>query len=131
MKKESYEYEEKELLKKRSAIAGKVSQIEKDIDRIHIKVLRETMPEKIDKLEKYFNTRFNKIVCFTYMDDSGDWAQMVLINEKERLIRIELDSSRYWQQDDLAKRGEDIKDDIADILREIWDSYPYKFMEYV
>ena len=129
MKKESCK--EKELLKKRSAIAGKVSQIEKDIDRIHIKVLRETMPEKIDKLEKYFNTRFNKIVCFTYMDDSGDWAQMVLINEKERLIRIELDSSRYWQQDDLAKRGEDIEAENADILREIWDSYPYKFMEYV
>ncbi len=89
------------------------------------------MPEKIDKLEKYFNTKFDKLICFTYVDDSGDWAQMALINEKERLIRIELDSSRYWQQDDLAKRGEDIKDDIADILREIWDSYPYKFMEYV
>ena len=129
-----YETIERELSIKRLMLQNQVASVENAIDDIHIKYLKESMPENIKKVELYLKTKIKRLVCFTYTDEWGEWAEMILINKRENLTRIELETSGDWQHDEPAIQGKKIEKEnngIFKILRKIWDEYPYSLKEYV
>jgi hypothetical protein len=109
-----------------------VKETQKKIDGDFIKYYRAEKPADVEALEKYLNAEIEKLLALQYKDDYNGWCDVVLIKTKDdKIITFDISRSNYWEKDEEAIILEEVEDGIADIIRDIFEDFPYTGIEYV
>ena len=120
------------FLKEYNEANKKLETIAENMQNEYPNFLKEKKKEDFKKLEKYFKTKIESICFLRYENEYNNWANMILINNE---IKIELNSSDYWEYgDEKVLHEDDFKRsdyEIFSILEDLYFSYPYIKKEYV
>jgi hypothetical protein len=126
-----------DLVKKYSEKEQELENLGEEMEKTFLGYLVENKPEILEKLECYFKLKIEWICFLKYEDDNRNYVNMVLINKDEKMIRVEINSSTYWEWDDEENvlYEDDFKRDnnyeIFNILEDLFFSYPHIKKEYV
>ena len=120
------------FLKKYNETVKKLETITENMEKEYPNFLKENKEEDFKKLEEYFKTKIARICFLRYENEYNNWANMILINNE---IKIELNSSDYWEYgDEKVLHEDDFKRsdyEIFSILEDLYFSYPHIKKEYV
>jgi hypothetical protein len=126
-----------ELVKKHNEKEKELEDLSEEMEKAFVGYLAENKSETLKKLEDYFKTKIKRICFLRYENDNRNYTNMVLINKDEEIIRVEINSSTYWEWDDEENvlYEDDFKRDdnyeIFNILEDLFFSYPHIKKEYV
>ena len=123
-----------DLVKKYKEMEKELENFGEDIRKEFVDYLRKNKPEAIKELEDYFKIKINDICFVVYEDECWNRAEMVLIktDNEETMIRVELNTSDYWEHDELALREKDFSDDtVFYTINNLQSLCPYVKEEYV